>query len=99
MRFYISLAILILMAFFLIIYLTPANAHDWYDAKCCSGIDCAEVPNGTVEEKSDGIHVKGHGILSYTDSRLNWSRDDQDHLCVSKSSGKLLCVYRKPKGY
>lgn len=78
---------------------TAAHGHSWYEDSCCSGIDCREVADGTVEERAVGVHVKGFGILSYSDPRLRWSRDDQDHLCVSISDGKLLCVYRKPKGY
>jgi hypothetical protein len=78
---------------------------DWYDAKCCGNRDCKPVPAGTVENKEDGLHVKGHGVLSYTDPRLNWSRDQRDHICESntyyngvKQPGKLLCVYRRFMG-
>jgi hypothetical protein len=75
---------------------TPLRAHSWYEAACCSQRDCAPVEDGVVAEKSDGVHVQGHGILSRTDSRLRMSRDDRDHIC--QETGKLLCVYRKPNG-
>jgi hypothetical protein len=75
---------------------------DWYDAKCCSNRDCHPVPDGFVSNTEQGVEVKGHGLLSYTDPRLNWSRDLRDHICESqtyyngvKQPGKLLCVYRK----
>jgi hypothetical protein len=76
----------------------PASAHSWYEAACCSGIDCAPVENGVVVERDDGVHVEGFGILHEGDSRLRWSLDDEDHICASRSQpAKLLCVYRKHK--
>lgn len=78
---------------------------NWYDAKCCHQRDCKPVPDGTVENKEQGVFVKGHGFLSYTDPRLNWSRDNRDHVCESQyylngvqQPGKLMCVYRKFNG-
>jgi hypothetical protein len=73
-----------------------AGAHSWYEPKCCSGVDCKPVDDEVIAEKSDGLHVQGFGIMSYTDPRLNWSRDYQNHLCVR--GGKLLCIYRRPQG-
>lgn len=75
----------------------PARGHSFYEPACCSERDCAPVADGVVVEKPDGVHVRGHDVLSRTDPRLRWSRDDRDHLCVSPSS-KLLCVYRRPNG-
>ncbi len=76
---------------------TFASAHSWYEPSCCSQIDCYPVEDGTVLEKSDGVHVRGFGIMTLGDPRLRWSHDDQDHICSSRA-GKLLCVYRRPKG-
>ena len=76
-----------------------ARAHSWYEAACCSERDCVPVEEGVVVEKTDGVHVQGHGILNRMDPRLRMSRDDRDHLCIAQhSSTKLLCVYRKPNG-
>ena len=75
---------------------TFASAHSWYEAACCSSKDCKSVDDGAVLEMADGVHVKGWGVLSRSDSRLRWSRDDRDHIC--EQPGKLLCVYRKPNG-
>jgi hypothetical protein len=53
-----------------------------------------------IEERADGVHVRGYGTLSYTDARLRWSQDDRDHMCITQdASHKLLCVYRRPKGF
>lgn len=84
-------------------WVTAAKAHNapsgWqYDLSCCSDQDCGPVEDGVVTERKDGIHVEGHGVLSETDPRVRWSRDGQDHLCLSPTN-KLLCVYRKPKGF
>lgn len=92
--------VLVAAAMLILATLTTAGAHSWYEPQCCSSTDCAPVDDGVVEEKSDGIHVKGYGVLSYTDPRIRWSKDDQDHLCTEQyGQHKLLCVYRKPKGY
>jgi len=72
-----------------------AHAHDWYETSCCGGSHCGPVADGVVIEGADGVTVEGFGLLSYGDTRLRWSRDDRDHLCVV--DGKLACVYRKPK--
>jgi hypothetical protein len=73
-----------------------AGAHAWYEPACCSERDCAAVDDGVVVERVDGVHVKGWGVLSRTDPRLRWSRDDHDHVCAMPE--KLYCVYRKPNG-
>ena len=48
-----------------------------------------------VQETKDGIVVRGFPMLSYTDPRLHWSEDDQDHICARGQS--LFCIYRRPK--
>jgi hypothetical protein len=80
----------------LLLSVTSARGHSWYEPSCCSGQDCAPVADGVVTENRLGVHVQGFGFLSPSDSRVRWSRDDQDHVCAS--GGKLLCVYRKPSG-
>lgn len=79
-----------------LIIAAQAHAHSWYEPQCCSDRDCREVDDGFVVEKADGVHVQGWGVLSATDPRLRWSRDDRDHVCQEPT--KLLCVYRKPNG-
>jgi len=90
----------LILATLAIMLADPALSHSWYEPACCSGVDCAPVADGIVEEREDGVHVIGYGILSYGDARLRWSRDEQDHMCVTQdASHKLLCVYRKPKTF
>jgi len=72
-----------------------------YDMQCCGGMDCHQVADGTVEETSNGIEVKGFGVLSDHDPRVRWSGDEHDHLCINNNAFPpiLLCVYRRPKLY
>jgi hypothetical protein len=80
----------------MIIVAGSACAHSWYEPACCSEGDCVPVDDGVVYEKVDGVHVQGWGVLSRTDPRVRWSRDDHDHVCAML--GKRSCVYRKPNG-
>jgi hypothetical protein len=97
----ILVAVLVLLMLSTCAYRNFVMAHEtltgWaYDNACCSDQHCHPVKDGVVEDKVDGVHVQGFGILSYTDQRLRRSGDNNDHVCTSE--GKLLCVYEKPKG-
>jgi hypothetical protein len=90
----------LLLVLVAVVLADPALSHSWYEPACCSGVDCAPVQDGLIEDRADGVHVRGYGTLSYTDARLRWSQDDRDHMCVTQdASHKLLCVYRRPKGF
>ena len=83
--------------FVLALLVGPAESHSWYESACCGGTDCAPVPDGVVVNTKEGVMVAGFGLLSYTDPRLRWSRDDHDHVCASHDlPPKLHCIYRKP---
>lgn len=86
-----TLAVLLLLT-------SVATAHDWYEKSCCAERDCHPVDDDTVHETDRGVEIKGYGILSYSDPRLRWSRDNKDHICESSVQNKLICVYRRPKG-
>ena len=73
--------------------------HGWYDLECCGDRDCYPVDSGVVKELKEGVVVQGFGILSYSDRRLRWSKDDRDHICAARSGGGLICVYRRPKEF
>ena len=70
----------------------PALSHSWYEPACCSGVDCGPVQDGMIEERADGVHVRGYGTLSYTDARLRWSQDDRDHM-VEDGRIKVTCEF------
>jgi hypothetical protein len=73
------------------------EAHSWYDPACCSERDCSPADDAVVDLPDGGVRVEGHGVLLPTDPRLRRSRDFEAHVCVS-ASGRLLCVYQRPKG-
>lgn len=85
-----TLVVLILIAF----AIRVAWGHGWYEQSCCSDKDCHPVENGAVQNGKEGVAVEGFGLLSYSDPRLRWSRDDRDHIC--HNGIKLHCVYRRP---
>ena len=94
----LKIATLVIGPFLAVALIGAASAHDQhlYDMACCDRQDCKPVADGVVEEKADGVHIQGHGIVNRLDPRLRTSRDDRDHLCIR--GGKMICVYRKPNG-
>ena len=71
--------------------------HSWYPVECCGGKDCHAVPTGVVQELRDGVKVPGFPLMYYTDPRLRWSEDGEDHVCSRGPS--LFCVFRRPKEF
>ena len=102
--------ILVWVAFFTVLWLftSPAKAHSWYEADCCSLRDCApldaaavvESPLGFVVTVRPGTHPmwpasKTESLVTvypYRSSKVRPSRDDQWHVCIS-SAGAPLCLY------
>lgn len=86
----------------------PVLAHGWYDPACCSNQDCAPVPARSVTAVPGGwqvevgpgdhplIHAPASYFLPYEDALI--SQDGAFHLCVSQSTGALLCLYAPPMG-
>ena len=73
----------------------PARAHDWYDADCCSGIDCHPIAScDEFSEQPDGSYV-WHGPegknYSIRKERIRPSKDGKCHVCTSGPYG--LCAY------
>lgn len=84
----------------------PAAAHDWYDAVCCSGEDCAELSFDAVGQTTEGyvlsIEPQSHPTVNgggqtwkvpYGSSRIRPSQDGNFHACVLKKSQRLACLY------
>lgn len=96
----------------------PAQAHEapsgWrYDEACCSGFDCAPVPDEAVREAPGGFSVviqpgehpmlrPGHEPMAifvpHGDPRIRPSGDGQKHACISMGGGYLYCLYLPPGG-
>lgn len=94
---FLLLGIAIVLVFINLI-ISDAWGHSWYDAACCSGKDCAVIPDANVSDLGEGgfyIHsLKKH--IAFKDTRQG--RDSNYHLCVHERTGVLLCFYRKFQG-
>lgn len=95
----------------------PAAAHQapsgWeYDPSCCSGTDCAPVPDEAIREAQGGYEVLiqpgthpmvGEGaeparrFVPHGDPRIRTSGDERKHACVSRF-GAIYCLYVPPSG-
>ncbi len=74
-----------------------AQAHDWYDAACCSKQDCAPIPDGSVrfDDSAKGYRViyaferrgKMHNVNALVPVALaKVSQDEHFHGCPVTSS-------------
>jgi hypothetical protein len=86
----------------------PAGAQPkgWtYPWACCSGMDCAEIPQTSVHETSEGYVVDGatdDAPISYQDKRVKDSPDGAFHWCAHRTGpdlGKTICLFAPPRGY
>jgi hypothetical protein len=80
----------------------PAHAHDgpmgWaYDAACCSGQDCAPLPENSVIERPDGYLLKETGEL-IEKAKARQGQDESYHLCRSVYSKTIYCIYLPIRG-
>lgn len=90
-----------------VLWWTGAYSHQaplgWnYDATCCSGVDCRQVADDAVLEKSDGYHIAATGeVIPYNDKRIHDSKDEFFHWCSygGLPTSKTICLYRAPRGF
>jgi hypothetical protein len=92
--------------------MTPANAHEAYDYRCCGTQDCAAVPDEWVHESREAIvfHIPpgGHPMYGRENAkplvvevdrfRVEQRRlDGRWHLCLNPAHFPL-CVYPPDRG-
>lgn len=82
----------------LLLTVTPALAHDWYDHDCCDTRDCAPIEDVHVERVQGGYQVEippgshpmaGLGVsefVRFDDPRVRVSADDAYHACIVSSA-------------
>ena len=73
--------------------------HDWYPQQCCSGRDCQQVADDSVEPTAGGYHIKETGeIIPY--SRTMTSPDGHVHRCwahiVRVPISHTICLFVPP---
>jgi len=105
---FLWLAVPLCAAFFLIVVFalcvvvaTGALAHSFYDAQCCSGDDCAPVPDGAVTEGPDGYTLPNGGLVPYGSPKIRFSPDGQYHWCHSvpiNGEPFTYCLYVPGRG-
>ncbi len=74
---------------------TEVKSHSWYPPSCCSGLDCSPADEA-VRDVPGGLEVEGYGFFRSDDPRVHNSMDGEAHLCVSKTTNKVLCIFRRP---
>lgn len=74
-----------------------ARGHSWYEPACCSGDDCAPLPIDSIEEQTDGYLLKSTGELIER-AKAKHGRDEDYHLCRSKHTGTIYCLYLPARG-
>lgn len=68
-----------------------------YDIGCCSSEDCAPAPAGAVKETAEGYLIVQTGeVVPFKDAKR--SQDEDFHICRSKVTERLLCLYAPPNG-
>lgn len=85
----------------ILLLVTPAWAHEWYDQDCCDVKDCYKLPvDAVIEEREHGMFYalwispltgeKIEGIVR--PENVRWSMDGNIHGCES-SYGTPRCIY------
>jgi len=79
---------------------TPALAHSWYPAACCSGTDCEPLPIENISESKDGWTINfcsntrpglciANGFVKRGQEKI--SQDGGYHVCFNAS--RIICFF------
>ena len=78
----------------------PAASHEWYPEHCCSGQDCAPIPDSAVSETADAITIRllpGEHPMVDAPFTATIPRDDR-RIGRSPDGGWHVCLYPDPEG-
>lgn len=83
-----------------------ASAHEWFEYRCCSGMDCRTLPPGFVKVTPKGYAVTIPGgpthIIPFNDRRVRMIPETAPaedlhnfHACTvgGKPTGDVICLY------
>ena len=76
----------------LVLLVSPARGHDWYDRDCCSNNDCK--PIASCSEITE--HLNGGAKWDkyvFQKKNVRPSHDSKCHVCIQPSSDSPMCVY------
>lgn len=77
-----------------------SHGHSWYPSECCSGQDCAPVPEAEISERGAWFRYKD---VEFPKQSTKQSPDDQYHVCYVKPPGMggqpfIRCMWRPHRG-
>lgn len=80
----------------LVVAVSYARAHSWYEFECCSDKDCEALPPESVKETNNGYLLPNGQTIPYNMARQ--SRDRDYHWCrlgedIRQPTGKAYCFY------
>lgn len=78
------------------LWASPAAAHSWYSGACCSGQDCAPIPQGSrVVSVPLGYEVQfpsGEKVF-FSKDKVQPSQDGEIHACIGLQARTPYCLY------
>ena len=75
----------------LLLFITPALAHDWFPPECCNGQDCKPVSCDELIDQDDGS-VKWNNY-TFPSLRVHPSQDRHCYVCIYSVNGMPLCAF------
>ena len=92
----------------LVLLTGTANAHSWYETRCCSGGDCQPAPIGSVEltdggwfvhrgiRNPNGAVLQNDDFISFSDNRIKplpQSAPRGTGMHICTNQLRVICVY------
>lgn len=87
---------IVLFSLLLILCLTASvQAHEWYDAACCSGHDCHPIACESIKESGKSLFYNAYEFIGPS---IRPSQDGLCHVCISNEFSKDFtpvphCIY------
>ena len=96
---YVSCALMAMLT--IMVLVSTAESHEWYDKECCSDQDCRVIePGDDMQVNKTGYVVMGFQI-DFDDPRVRKSKDKDFHVCaVQDEVGHpvIRCLYEPSTG-
>ena len=99
----IAAIVIVLLWCFWTAFMTPAQAHSWFEPNCCGGNDCGPAPVGSVKWTPAGWNVSTPRVqdtVPFDDNRIRYVPPDepqQFYICEYPAH-RLRCLYSPESG-